>query len=121
MPTTLRDTMKIKVATKGEVAILQIEGAIKSGDEYQLAERMEQYIKPESAPKFIVDMKKVPFINSQALGLFLNIYKHIDYLKGRIVFAALNSDIENLMSLTQLSTIFEIYKTTDEALDSFED
>lgn len=113
--------MKIKVATRGEVTILHIEGAIKSGDEYQLAERMEQYIKPDTAPKFIVDMKKVPFINSQALGLFLNIYKHIDYLKGRIVFSGLNSDIENLMNLTQLSMIFEIYKTIDEAIDSFED
>ncbi|EHQ05975.1 MAG: STAS domain-containing protein [Leptonema illini] len=113
--------MKIKVATRGEVTILQIEGAIKSGDEYQLAERMEQYIKPDTAPKFIVDMKKVPFINSQALGLFLNIYKHIDYLKGRIVFSGLNSDIENLMNLTQLSMIFEIYKAIDEAIDSFED
>ena len=113
--------MKIKVSTRDELTVLQIEGAIKSGDEYQLAERMEQYIKPDVAPKFIMDMKKVPFINSQALGLFLNIYKHVDYLKGRIVFSGLNSDIENLMNLTQLSTIFEIYRTVDEAVDSFDD
>ncbi|MCS7205358.1 MAG: STAS domain-containing protein [Leptospiraceae bacterium] len=113
--------MKLKITTKNDVVIVSIEGAIKSGDEYQLAERMEQYIKPNVAPKFIIDMKKVPFINSQALGLFLHIYKHIDYLKGRIVFCGLNSDIESLMNLTQLSNVFEIYKTLDEALESFED
>ncbi|GIX42152.1 MAG: anti-sigma factor antagonist [Leptospiraceae bacterium] len=113
--------MKLKFSTKGEVVVVTIEGAIKSGDEYQLAERMEQYIKPNVAPKFIIDMKKVPFINSQALGLFLHIYKHIDYLKGRMVFCGLNSDIEGLMNLTQLSNVFEIYKTLDEALESFED
>jgi anti-sigma B factor antagonist len=112
--------MKIKISTKDEVTILKIEGAIKSGDEYDLAEKMEKYIKPNTAPKFIVDMKKVPFINSAALGLFLNIFKRIDYLKGRMVFASLNSDVENLMEITKLSSVFEIYKTIDEALESFD-
>lgn len=65
-------------------------------------------------------MKKVPFINSAGLGTFLNIYKHIDGLNGRLVFANLNSDIENLMEITKLSSVFEIYKTLEEAEDSFE-
>ncbi|MCX7999970.1 MAG: STAS domain-containing protein, partial [Leptospiraceae bacterium] len=70
--------------------------------------------------KFIIDLKKVPFINSAGLGVFLNIFKHIDSLKGRMVFASLNSDIENLMEITKLTSIFEIYKNTEEALESFE-
>lgn len=112
--------MKVKISTKGEVNIVKVEGAIKSGDEYELAEKMEKYIKPNMAPKFIVDMKKVPFINSAALGLFLNIFKHVDYLKGRMVFAALNGDVENLMEITKLTSVFEIYKTVDEAMESFD-
>ncbi len=112
--------MKVKITTRGEVNIVKIEGAIKSGDEYELAEKMEKFIKPNTAPKFIVDMKKVPFINSAALGLFLNIFKHVDYLKGRMVFAALNSDVENLMEITKLTTVFEIYRTIDEAMESYD-
>lgn len=112
--------MKVKVVTKGEVNIVRIEGAIKSGDEYNLAERMEKYIKPNQAPKFIIDMKKVPFVNSAALGVFLNIYKHVDNLKGRMVFAGLNSDVENLMEITKLSSVFEIFRTVDEALESYD-
>jgi len=112
--------MKVKILSKGEVQIVRIEGAIKSGDEYELAEKMEKYIKPNVAPKFIIDMKKVPFINSAALGLFLKIYKHIDSLKGRIVFAGLNSDVENLMEITKLTSVFEIFKTVEEALESFD-
>jgi anti-anti-sigma factor len=112
--------MKVKIMTKGEIYIVRIEGPIKSGDEYDLAEKMEQYIKPNIAPKFILDMKKVPFINSAALGLFLNIYRHVDNLKGRLVFAGLNTDIENLMEITKLSSVFEIFKSVDEALESFD-
>ncbi len=112
--------MKVKVITKDEVNIVRIEGPIKSGDEYDLADKMEKYIKPNMAPKFIVDLKKVPFVNSAALGVFLNIYKHVDNLKGRMVFAGLNADVENLMEITKLSSVFEIFKTVDEALESFD-
>ncbi len=112
--------MKLKISTKGEVNIVRIEGPIKSGNEYELAEKMEKFIKPGHAPKFIVDLKKVSFINSAALGIFLNIFKHVDSLKGRIVFAGLNADIENLMEITKLTSVFEIFKTVDEALESFD-
>ncbi|WCL50255.1 STAS domain-containing protein [Leptospira sp. GIMC2001] len=112
--------MKIKVTTKNDVHIIKIEGAIKAGNEFELGEKIEQYIKKGNVPKFIIDLKKVPFINSAGLGTFLNIYKHIDGLNGRIVFANLNSDIENLMEITKLASIFEIYKTLEEALESFE-
>lgn len=112
--------MKLKIVSKGEVHVVKIEGPIKSGNEYELAERMEKYISPTIAPKFIIDLKKVPYINSAALGVFLNIFKHVDYLKGRIVFASLNSDIENLMEITKLTSVFEIFKSVEEAMESFD-
>ena len=112
--------MKVNVKPKGEVNVVKIEGAIKAGDEYTLAEKMEKYIKPNQAPKFIVDLKKVPFVNSAALGIFLSIYKHVDRLNGRIVFSGLNSDVENLMEITKLGSVFEIFRSTDEALESFD-
>jgi anti-sigma B factor antagonist len=112
--------MKIKVTTKNDVHIIKIEGAIKAGNELELSEKMEQYIKKGQVPKFIIDLKKVPFINSAGLGAFLNIHKHIDGMKGRLVFANLNSDIENLLEITKLASIFEVYKTLEEAVDSFD-
>ena len=112
--------MKIKIITKGEVNIVRIEGPIKSGNEYDLADKMEKYIKPNQAPKFIIDLKKVPFINSSALGILLNIYKHVDYLKGRMVFAGLNADVENLMEITKLTSIFEIFRSVEEAMESYD-
>lgn len=112
--------MKIKVTTKNDVHIIKIEGPIKAGNEFELGQKIEEYISKGDVPKFIIDLKKVPFINSAGLGMFLNIYKHIDGLKGRMVFTNLNSDIENLMEITKLASIFEIYKTLEEALESFE-
>ena len=111
--------MNVKVVTKNEVNIVRIDGAIKAGDEYSLADKIEKYIKPGQAPKFIVDLQKVPFLNSAALGVFLNIYKHVDSLNGRIVFTGLNSEVEKLMEITHLASVFEIFRNVGEALESF--
>ncbi|MCB1157038.1 MAG: STAS domain-containing protein [Leptospiraceae bacterium] len=112
--------MKIKVIQKNNVNIIRLEGPIKAGNEFELGEEVEKHIKEGEAPKFIIDMKKVPFVNSAGLGAFLNIFKHVDNLKGRMVFANLNGDIENLMEITKLTSVFEIFKTADEALESFD-
>ena len=69
--------MKIKVVSKNDVHIIKIEGPIKAGNEFELGEKIEQYIEKGDVPKFIIDLKKVPFINSAGLGTFLNIYKRL--------------------------------------------
>ena len=111
--------MKVRIVTKSGVNIIRIEGAVKAGDEFTLVEKAEKYIKPNEAPKFIVDLKRVPFLNSAALGAFLNIYKHLDSLNGRIVFAGLNPEIEKLLEITHLSLVFEVFRNVGEALESF--
>ena len=70
--------IKIKVKKKGEISIVEIDGAIKSGMEFDLADELESCMHEAKVPKIIVDMKKVPFINSAALGILLNIYKEIE-------------------------------------------
>ena len=112
--------MKIRVVTKGEVFIIRIDGAIRAGDEYGLAERIEKCIKPNQAPKLIIDLKRTPFLNSASLGIFLNIYKHVESLNGRIVFSSLNAEVEKLMEITHLASVFEIFRNTGEALESFD-
>ncbi len=112
--------MKIDVSSRGEVNVVYIEGAIHPGDEHSLAEKVENYIKPKEAPKFIIDLEHVSFMNSSALGMFVSIFNHVEKLNGRMVLTAINSDIENLLSITRLSNVFEIFRNVDEAFESFD-
>ena len=111
--------MKMKISKKNEVNIIRIEGAIKAGDEFNLAEKIEKCITQGVAPKFIIDMDKVPFLNSAALGVFLNVYKHVESLNGRIVFTGLNTEVEKLLEITRLSSVFEVFRNVGEAMESF--
>ncbi len=111
--------MKLKISKKNEVNIVRIEGAIRAGDEFHIAEKIEKCIAPGVAPKFIIDMEKVPFLNSAALGVFLSVYKHVEGLNGRIVFTGLSSEVEKLLEITRLSSVFEVFRNVGEAMESF--
>ncbi len=114
--------MNIVTKAKGEVNIIGIEGNISAGDEFSIAEKFEEiiYADEQKIPKFIIDMKKVPYINSAVLGIFLNLYKYATSKKGRIVFVNLTPEVENIMNITKLTSIFEMYSTVEEALESFQ-
>lgn len=117
----VKSGIKLKVKKKGEVSIIEIDGAIKSGMEFDLADSLEACMHDVKVPKIIVDMKKVPFINSAALGILLNIFKEIERRNGRFGLCAISSDVDHLLEITKLGSIFDIYKNQDDALDSIED
>jgi len=116
-----KTSMKVKVKKKGDVHIVEIDGAIKSGMEFDLADELESCMHESKVPKIIVDMKKVPFINSAALGILLNIYKEIERRNGRFGLCAISADVDHLLEITKLGSVFEVYKNQDDALDSIQD
>ncbi|MCX7633055.1 MAG: STAS domain-containing protein [Turneriella sp.] len=113
--------LKIKVKKKGDIHIVEVDGAIKSGMEFDLADELDACIHDAKVPKIIVDMKKVPFINSAALGILLNVYKEIERRNGRFGLCSISPDVDHLLEITKLSSVFDIYRNQEDALDSMED
>ena len=113
--------MKLKSKKKGKIWIIEIEGAIKSGMEFDLAEKLEFCLREAEVPKFIIDLKQVPFINSSALGIFLNVFRESEKSNGRFSLCSISNEVDNLLDITKLNSVFEIFKNQEDALDSFQD
>ena len=113
--------MKLKSKKKGEVWLIEVEGSIKSGMEFDLAEKLEFCLREVDVPKFIIDLKKVPFINSAVLGIFLNVFRESEKFNGRFSLCNISNEVDNLLEITKLDSVFEIFKNQEEALDSFQD
>lgn len=113
--------MKTKTKKKNDIWVIEIDGPIKSGMEFDLADELETCLHQSDVPKIIVDMKKVPFINSAALGIFLNIYREVEKRNGRFGLCATSSDVDNLLEITKLGSVLEIFKNQDDAFDSIKD
>ena len=67
-----------------------------------------------------LDLANVEFINSSGLGALVSIMKEIRLLKGRLTLSNLDGYVQEIFDITQLSHIFEIFNTEEEALNSYQ-
>ena len=67
-----------------------------------------------------LNLSEVEFINSSGLGALVSIMKEIRLAKGRLTLSNLASYVQEIFEITQLSHIFEIYATEQEALATYQ-
>ena len=70
--------------------------------------------------KLILDLTGINFIDSSGFGVFLSIMKTANNSYGYFKICNINDEVMELFKLLQLHHVFEIYKTREDALKSFE-
>ena len=111
--------MEIKAQEIGSVAVLRLEGRLDLANGAALKEHLKSCFE-RNCTSIHLNMAEVEFINSSGLGSLVSIMKEIRLLKGRLTLSNLASYVQEIFEITQLSHIFEIYPTEEEALTSFQ-
>ncbi|HHI03323.1 MAG: hypothetical protein DRP51_06840 [Candidatus Zixiibacteriota bacterium] len=65
-------------------------------------------------------MKGLEFVNSSGLGAMVSIMKEIRLRRGRLTLSDMADYVREVFDITQLSHIFEIFPTEEEALRSYQ-
>jgi len=113
--------MKLKVATEhnGEVLIIEPKGALVGGEETdELREAVTESIE-KGNKKLIVDLGKVTYMNSTAIGALVSAHTSYTNRKGKIVLCNVNKSIKNIFIVTKLSMIFQVVDTRPDAVLAF--
>jgi len=72
----------------------------------------------EGAGTIVVDLTKVDFIDSTALGVLIGGVKRLHPRDGRLVLVANSRPVQKILAITGLDKVFTIVPTRDEALAS---
>jgi anti-sigma B factor antagonist len=109
------------IATKEEagVTILRLSGRLDLASGSTLKEEIKNLAESEIT-SIHLNLEKVEFINSSGLGSLVSIMKEIRLLKGRLTLSNLAGYVREIFDITQLSHIFEIFTTEEEALASYQ-
>ena len=110
---------KLRRLGEGEIVLLEPKGELVGGDETDdLHQTIEGLIKEENK-KLVIDLAKVHYLNSSALGMLA--WAHTNYSKrgGRIVLAEVEKNIRNIFVITKLSLVFDLYQNQRDAVASF--
>jgi anti-sigma B factor antagonist len=70
------------------------------------------------AKKIFVDLKKVEYIDSSGIGVFINSAKLIRKQNGDIVLANVSEEVRNIFRVINLDEFIKIYNSEVEAINS---
>ncbi|MEW6364406.1 MAG: STAS domain-containing protein [Acidobacteriota bacterium] len=111
--------MKIGTRKVGEVVILDLEGKILIGDGCQELRDAVCKALDEGHNKILLNLVGVPYMDSTGLGEVIRNYKTVMDKGGKLKLLSLTSRMKDLMSMTKLLTVFEVFEVEQEALASF--
>jgi len=111
--------MDITVKEQGNVNVLILKGKLDLANSGDLKNAVKSLLEQEKN-KFHLNMMGVDFINSSGLGALVSIMKETRLRKGRLTLSNMAAYVTEIFEITQLSHIFEIFETEQEALSSYQ-
>ena len=111
--------MEITTNESGSVMVLYLNGRLDLASGAGLKEQIKSFMSEQKCSLHL-NLKDVDFINSSGLGVLVSIMKEIRMQKGRLTLSNMASYVKEIFEITQLSHIFEIYETEEEAVRSYQ-
>ncbi len=110
-------SMKITVKEDGGATVLNLDGRLDLATGAALKEEIKK-VCDKGAKRVHLNFQKVEFINSSGLGALISVMKLVRIKKGRLTLSNLASYVREIFEITQLSHVFNIYETQEEAIIS---
>ncbi len=110
--------MDINVDQLGNVTVLRLKGRLDLASGSELKEKAKELFADDKTTVHL-NLEGVEFINSSGLGALVSTMKETRVRKGRLTLSNLASYVQEIFDITQLSHIFEIFGTEEEALSSY--
>ena len=111
--------MKASNRSVGGVEIINLQGKITIGSgDTQLREIISNAV-AEGKTNILLDLSGVTTIDSSGIGELVGSYTTVTNRGGKLKLLHLPAKLNELLHVTQLITVFEVYESEDEAVKSF--
>ncbi|MBI4161120.1 MAG: STAS domain-containing protein [Acidobacteria bacterium] len=111
--------MDPRVRTKGTVQVLDLEGKITIGREDLLLRQTFQRLLGEGKARFVLNLTKVEYVDSSGLGEIVACKKRALDRGGDVKLLAPAPRVFELLQLSRLTQVFEVFQEEAPAVDSF--
>jgi anti-sigma B factor antagonist len=111
--------MKIEMRTIGDVRILDCSGKITLGEGTIAVRNTVLDILKDGGKKIIVNLADVNYIDSSGIGELVRTYITVSSGGGQLKLLSLTKKIQELLQITKLLTVFQVYDSESAALASF--
>jgi anti-sigma B factor antagonist len=103
----------------GDVTILDMDGKITIGEGSVALRSAIRRLLEEGKKKILLNLAKVGYIDSSGIGELVSSYTSINKEAGQLKLLNLTQKLQDLLTITKLLTVFDVYDSEEEALASF--
>ncbi len=111
--------MKLTTRETGAVAVVTLDGTMLGGpDAAEINDTLHKLIDAKKK-KVVIDLGSVSLMNSSGLGILIGGITTMRNAGGDLKLAAVSPKVMNLLTITKLVSVFEVFDTVKKAVDSF--
>jgi anti-sigma B factor antagonist len=112
--------MQLRMSTRSVEGVLVVDcsGRILFGEE---SARLRETVKDllAQSPKIVMNLREVNFIDSGGLGTLVSLFTSARNAGGAVKLASLSQRVGDLLQITKLFTVFEVFDDEETAARSF--
>lgn len=111
--------LEIRERSVGDVVILELHGRVTIGEgSVQLRDAVSNLLN-NNRQKIILNLEGVSYVDSSGIGELVSRYTTTKNQGGQLKLLKLPKKIKDLLMITKLLTVFEIYEDEESALAAF--
>ncbi|MBP7694779.1 MAG: STAS domain-containing protein [Anaerolineales bacterium] len=110
--------MQISIQDSGAVAVVSVSGRVDSATAPDLEAALKKLVDAEKT-QIVLDLLNVEYMSSAGLRAMVSTLKSVKRVNGDLRIANPSPRVEEVLRLAGLTSIFSIYRSRDEAVNSF--
>jgi anti-sigma B factor antagonist len=111
--------LNIKQRQAGDVVILDLDGEVRIGDSATALRGAIRGLIAAGNQKILLNLAGVKYIDSSGIGELIANYTTVGRGGGQLKLLNLTEKVQDLLVITKLLTVFDVYEEESEALSSF--
>jgi anti-sigma B factor antagonist len=112
-------SLNLNVRDKSGASVIDVSGRLTLGDVPTILKDEIRRLLDEGQKSILLNLAGLTYMDSSGMGLLVGAYATVSRAGGHLKLSNLNSRIRDLLLLTKLYSVFEIYEDEPAALGSF--
>ena len=106
-------------AAKEEVYVIALQGKLSGDREIEELKYHIRYLQDRNIKNVVLNLMHLDWMASVGIGVLISFLTTMRNAGGDVRLSDLNDKIKNIMAMTHLDQVFQIYDTADLAVQSF--
>lgn len=106
--------MKVTQEAQGSATLFIVDGQVDMHTSPELRGHLRDALKAQVSP-LVVDLTQVAFIDSSGLATLIEALQAVGKYGGKLRLCGLSTEVRKLFDLAQLSTIFDLRESREDA------